>query len=84
MPATRRAKRFGPSVALGTVIRTRRTERGLSQESLAAACGLDRTYVGGLERGERNPTLKVLWQLAEALGTAPSALLADAESAPRA
>ena len=37
--------------------------------------GLDRTYVGGVERGERNPTLKVLWQIAEALQVPTSELV---------
>ncbi len=81
MPNSRRGERFDPSVALGRAIRARRHEVGLSQEALAAAADLDRTYVGGLERGERNPTLRVLWQLAAALDVAPSRLIAKAEEA---
>lgn len=54
-------------------------ELGLSQEALAAEAGLDRTYVGGLERGERNPTLKVLWSIALVLEVRPSTLVAAAE-----
>ena len=80
MPKTRRGDRFGPSVALGGVIRARRKKLGLSQESLAAVSGLDRTYVGGLERGERNPTLKVLWQIAEAPEVPASELIKLSEA----
>ena len=79
MPRTRGGERFGPSVAVGAAIRSRRNELGFSQEALAAAAGLDRTYVGGLERGERNPTLKVLWVIASVLELRPSALVAAAE-----
>ncbi len=81
MPKHRRGERFGPSVALGGVIRARRHELGLSQEGLAAEAGLDRTYLGGLERGERNPTLRVLWKVAKALDVAPSGILREAEDA---
>ncbi len=79
MPRTARGERFGPAVALGAGIRARRRALGLSQESLASVSGLDRTYVGGLERGERNPTLKVLWKLATALEVPPSELIGLAE-----
>lgn len=48
----------------------------MSQEQLAHAAGLDRSYVGQVERGERNVTLDNIHRLAEAIGTAPSALLA--------
>jgi len=62
-------------VALGGVIRERRKELGLSQEALAGEAALDRTYVGGLERGERNPTLRVLWRLSAALQLSPGDLM---------
>ena len=52
-----------------------RNKRGLSQEDLAAKADIHRTYLSGLERGIRNPTLKVLERLAEALETTPSRLL---------
>lgn len=48
-------------------IRHRREMMGISQESLADSCGLHRTYVGAIERGERNITLSTLLKLAEAL-----------------
>jgi transcriptional regulator with XRE-family HTH domain len=56
-------------------LRTLRQRAGFSQEKLAAKAGLDRTYVGGAERGERNVALVNLVRLAEALKMPPSALL---------
>lgn len=61
---------------LGQAIRHLRTAKGLSQEAFASVCGLDRTYVGGVERGERNLSLKNLLRIANALEVAPSELLA--------
>lgn len=52
---------------LGTRIRARRKELGLSQEKLALVAGMDRAYVGGIERGERNITFLVLCRLCETL-----------------
>ena len=80
MPKARRGERFGPSVALGATIRERRKELGMSQESLASEADVDRTYVGGLERGSRNPTLKILWRLARALDLSPAELIARTEA----
>jgi transcriptional regulator with XRE-family HTH domain len=48
---------------------------GYSQEELASRAGIHRTYIGGIERGERNPTLIMIHRLARALGIAPSQLL---------
>ena len=50
---------------------------GLSQESLADMAQIHRTYVGGVERGERNPTLTMIVRLAEALKVPPCRLLED-------
>jgi len=50
----------------------------LSQEQLAERAGLDRTYVSGVERGRRNPTLDVLQRLANALGSDLDVLFATA------
>lgn len=66
--------------ALGHAVRALREAAGLSQEELAARCGLHRTYVGGIERGERNVSFGNLIKLARALGVEPSRLLADAEA----
>lgn len=65
--------------AFGIAVRELRDERGISQEELAHRSGLHRTYVGGVERGERNPTIASLQRLAGALGMSVSALLACAE-----
>lgn len=67
-------------VALGRAIRTRRMQLGLTQEKLGMRAGLDRTYVSGLERGERNPSLDSLRKVARALQWSPSELLDAAES----
>jgi transcriptional regulator with XRE-family HTH domain len=59
---------------LGTRIKRMRQERGLSQEELAFEAGLDRSYVGGIERGERNITFRSLALIATALKTDVGAL----------
>lgn len=53
---------------LGQRIRSRRRELGLSQEALAHVAGLDRSYVGRIERGEHNLTFTALVRLARAMG----------------
>ncbi|WP_227318831.1 helix-turn-helix domain-containing protein [Cedecea davisae] len=52
---------------LGQRVKQLRLQKGLSQEALAERCGLDRTYVSGIERGVRNPTLEVLHIIASGL-----------------
>lgn len=64
--------------ALGEAIRSTRSQASLSQEQLALRCGLDRTYVGGIERGERNPSYASLLRVADALDVPLSALVARA------
>lgn len=54
-----------------------RQEKALSQEELAELCGLHRTYVGSVERGERNVTLSTLEVLSQALGVPVPHLLTD-------
>ncbi len=63
-------KRFGERV------RKLRKERGFSQEGFAAECGLDRTYMGGIERGERNVALRNIERIAHTLGMPISKLTA--------
>jgi transcriptional regulator with XRE-family HTH domain len=53
---------------LGSRVQRLRQEHGLSQEELADRAGLHRTYVSGVERGLRNPTLMVMEKLAMGLG----------------
>ncbi len=65
--------------AFGAAVRLRREELGLSQEALGYKARVHRTYVSDIERGARNPTVKVIWKLATALDTEPSALFALAE-----
>lgn len=69
--------------AFGEALRAQRKERGLSQEELAARASLDRSYVGGVERGERNVSLVNLNKLARALDLTLAELLADLPGAGR-
>jgi len=57
-----------------------RKDRGLSQEKLAELANLHRTYVSGLERAQRNPTLTTLTKIAKALSMKVSTLLAGVEN----
>lgn len=61
--------------AFGSAIRVLRQQRGLSQEALADAAGLHRTYIGSVERGERNLALGNCYALADALGIKLAELL---------
>ena len=58
----------------GDRLRELRKQRGYSQEGFAHAVDLDRTYIGGIERGERNPGLKVIIKIADALELHPTEL----------
>lgn len=53
---------------LGNRIRGLRLDMGLSQEAFADKCGIDRTYMSGIERGVRNPTLVVICAISDGLG----------------
>jgi len=61
----------------GLRVRARRNGLGLSQEALADIAGLHRTYIGSVERGERNITLSNIYALADALGVPAQELLRD-------
>lgn len=62
-------KRFGERV------RELRKEQGYSQENFAYACELDRTYMGGIERGERNLALRNIERIADTLGISVAELM---------
>lgn len=55
------------SVAIGHLIRNQRKQRKITQESLALQCGIDRSYMGRIERGEVNITVEKIYEIASAL-----------------
>lgn len=61
---------------MGVNVRYYRKENGMTQEELAVAAGMERSYVSDIERGTRNPSVAALGQLAVALKVEPSLLLA--------
>lgn len=63
-------------IAFGRRLKTIRKDRGYSQERLAEIACLHRTYIGGVERGERNVSLMNIWRIADALRIDPSAFFA--------
>jgi transcriptional regulator with XRE-family HTH domain len=63
---------------LGEVIRSARLERGLSQEALADAAGIDRSHMGKIERGERNVSLLNIARVSDALNVSVASLMASA------
>lgn len=65
--------------AFGEAVREAREKLGISQEELGFESELDRTYISGIERGVRNPTLKTVQRLCRALGARPSSLLRTTE-----
>ena len=64
----------------GAAVYERRQSTGLTQEELADLAGLHRTYIGGIERGERNLTLENILKISAALNTRCSALVADIDN----
>ena len=69
-----------PRKSFGTRVRQLRMQAELSQEQLAEQCGLHRTYVGAVERGERNISLLNIVAIARALNVHPSELLEEIKS----
>lgn len=63
------------SVAIGQLIRKQRTQKSITQESLALQCGIDRSYMGRIERGEVNLTVEKLYEISSALGVSVKELL---------
>jgi len=66
--------------SFGNAVRELRLKKGITQQEVADKCGLDLSYVGGIERGSRNPTLGVIHALAQVLDVKPSDLLKRAEN----
>ncbi len=64
-------------VEFGKRVRAYRSKITVSQEALAEQCGLHRTYIGSVERGERNVSLLNLTKIAKALGVSPADLISD-------
>lgn len=64
-----------PKKLFGNKVRAMRKERGWSQEELADASELDRTYIGGIERGERNVSIMNIAKIAQALGVTAASLI---------
>lgn len=65
---------------LGQALHLARKDRSLSQEELGHRTGIHRNYIGGIERGERSPTVVVVSQIADALGVSLPDLFKRAES----
>ncbi len=62
-------------VAFGRSVRVRREAKKLTQEALAEKADIDRTYISDVERGARNPALKIIVRLARALSVKPAELM---------
>ncbi len=73
------AARSADLVALGRALHHLRVDRGLSQERLALEAGLNRRFVGAVERGEQSPTYETLLKLADGLETDAVEIVAAAE-----
>ena len=80
-PSLPRATSFEPEVAraFGAVTRQTRVELGVAQDQMALEAGVDRSYFGKLERGERQPSLSILLRIAGALGVSGAELVKRAE-----
>jgi transcriptional regulator with XRE-family HTH domain len=64
-----------PGLAFGKVLKKARTQAGMTQEQLAHAAGVDRTFVSMVERGINQISIRVLFKLASALGLSPTELI---------
>lgn len=80
MPPSKKANR-DLNLAAGRNLRRLRNKLGVSQDEFADLAGLHRTYIGAIERGERNITLDTLQRIAAALKVDPTELLGEADDA---
>ena len=67
------------AIVVGKVIQRYREQRGLSQEVLSGLADIGRTHLSAIERGARKPTLETFFKISEALGVAPSEIIAEIE-----
>ena len=67
------------AIVVGKVIQRYREQRGLSQEVLSGLADIGRTHLSAIERGARKPTLETFFKISEALGVAPSEIMAEIE-----
>ena len=67
------------AIAIGITLRKLRKDAKLSQEALALICGIDRTYISSLERGKRQPTLKIIFAISSAINISPSEFVSKIE-----
>lgn len=72
-----RSKLRDIATEVGHLIRTERKSQNISQEGLAALAKIDRSYMGRIERGEVNITLKALWDISDALSIPAKQLIPD-------
>jgi transcriptional regulator with XRE-family HTH domain len=66
-----------PNQLVAANLKRFRAKKEWSQEELADRCGLHRTYIGAIERGERNITLNTLFDISTALGISPAELISE-------
>jgi transcriptional regulator with XRE-family HTH domain len=76
-----RRKAISPEIAFGRVLRSIRQNSKISQDDLGAKSGYHRTYIGQLERGEKSPSLRTLFNIAASLGVSPSSIVRGVERA---
>ncbi len=79
MPQEKRGQR-GLERLFGQILQEIRQQRGLSQEELGFESGYHRTYISLLERGQKNPSLKTIFQLAKALKITPTEIIQRIEN----
>ncbi|WP_462410362.1 helix-turn-helix domain-containing protein [Neobacillus sp. Marseille-QA0830] len=69
------------AIYIGNVLRRRRKAKGMSQEKLALESGLDRSYIGDLERNEKSPSLDTVYKISRALEILPHEFIKEVHEA---